>query len=299
MKIHFFLPLTALVILLASAATTEKDPLRTLAALKDYIEIPSGEVFIENTSVEVEAFYISQYEVTNLQYQAFLEDMKTNERQEVLDIIQIKPNKPRSWKRNPVVPDTSDLHLYHTYKGYANFPVLNVSYEAAKLYCEWLTEKVAKENNTGFQITFRLPTREEWIRAARGNLMRATYAWGGPYLEGGGGYYLCNFKRISSEHIRFNEATNTYEIVPPSPNYIEEMATGQLYVSTDAVDMYPANDFGLYNMCGNVAEMVSEKGKAVGGSWNDTGYDVRVESMQDYTGASPYVGFRPVMVVKK
>ena len=74
---------------------------------------------------------------------------------------------------------------------------------------------------------------------------------------------------------------------------------GQLYVSTVAVDEYSANEFGLYNMCGNVAEMIKEEGKAVEGSWNDTGFDVRVESMQDYTGASPYVGFRPVMVVKK
>lgn len=60
---------------------------------------------------------------------------------------------------------------------------------------------------------------------------------------------------------------------------------------------YP-NDWGLYNMSGNVAEMISEKGIAMGGSWHDTGYDVRTESAQSYTDASPLIGFRPVLVKK-
>ena len=48
-------------------------------------------------------------------------------------------------------------------------------------------------------------------------------------------------------------------------------------------------------MCGNVAEMISEKGIALGGSWKDTGYDVRIESTANYTEPSPTVGFRPMM----
>ncbi|MEI8201577.1 MAG: hypothetical protein WCH34_01100 [Bacteroidota bacterium] len=51
---------------------------------------------------------------------------------------------------------------------------------------------------------------------------------------------------------------------------------------------------GIYNMCGNVAEMVAEKGIAVGGSWKDTGYDVRIESTINYSEPSPSIGFRPV-----
>lgn len=299
MKTHFFLPITALVMLFALAAKIEKDPLKKLAALKDYVQVPAGEILIENTSTDVETFFMSKYEVTNQQYQAFLDDMQARGNQEILDIIQIKSIKPQSWKRDPVASDTAELPMYHSYKGYANFPVLNISHEAALLYCEWLAEQVAKENDTEYQISFRLPTREEWIRAARGNHPNGTYAWGSPYLKDGDGYYLCNFKRLSSEHIRYNIETDTYEIVPPSPRYSEEIAAGKWYVSTDAVDSYTYNDFGLHNMCGNVAEMITEEGKAVGGSWNDTGYDVRVESMQDYEEASPYVGFRPVMVMKK
>jgi len=60
---------------------------------------------------------------------------------------------------------------------------------------------------------------------------------------------------------------------------------------------YSANKFGLYNVCGNVAEMIVNEGIAVGGSWNSTGYDVRVMSVKKYFEPNPFVGFRPIIEI--
>jgi hypothetical protein len=52
-------------------------------------------------------------------------------------------------------------------------------------------------------------------------------------------------------------------------------------------------------MCGNVAEMVYERGVAYGGSYLDPGYDIRIDSEKPYDGPSPLVGFRVIAVRKK
>ena len=50
-------------------------------------------------------------------------------------------------------------------------------------------------------------------------------------------------------------------------------------------------------MCGNVAEMTSIKGLAIGGSYINAGYDVRIESTCEYNQPSPAIGFRPVITL--
>lgn len=51
-------------------------------------------------------------------------------------------------------------------------------------------------------------------------------------------------------------------------------------------------------MSGNVAEMVEEKGIALGGSYADPSYDVRIQSEQQYTAPSQKIGFRVIAVPK-
>ncbi len=68
-------------------------------------------------------------------------------------------------------------------------------------------------------------------------------------------------------------------------------------ITASAKSYYP-NQFGIYNMSGNVAELVSDDTVAMGGSWNDTGYDVRVESEQPATDPRSTIGFRVVAVIE-
>lgn len=62
---------------------------------------------------------------------------------------------------------------------------------------------------------------------------------------------------------------------------------------TAPVRSYWENKFGLYNMGGNVAEMVSKKSILKGGSWRDDAEYLKIISKMDYDGkAQPSVGFR-------
>ena len=111
--------------------------------------------------------------------------------------------------------------------------------------------------------------------------------WMGENREGIQG----NFKLLNYENIHLNPVTLKYEIVET------ELSTARNNDITAPVNSYWPNEFGIYNMSGNVAEMLFEKGFAIGGSYKDSGYDVRVESIQSYQGAAPFIGFRPIMTV--
>jgi formylglycine-generating enzyme required for sulfatase activity len=176
---------------------------------------------------------------------------------------------------------------------YNNYPVVNVSREGAELYCEWLTEKVNSILNGGYKIIFRLPTHEEWLKSAKGKLQLASYSWG-PYLVDAKGNAKCNYTRIGAECIK-RDSIGNYAV---DLRGIVYNGFGDDHADLTApVRSYWPNGFDLYNMNGNVAEMIADKAVVAGGSWNDPGYDVRNESTKPYVGAARNVGFRMVATV--
>jgi len=151
------------------------------------------------------AFEIDMFAVTNSQYHRFI---KETSYQKI----------PRHWQErgNAEYPFPQDE---------ANLPLTNVSYDDAQAYCKW--------------AGLRLPTGEEWEKAARGTDGRL-YPWGDTYKSN-----LCNSA----------ESGNQRPI---------------------AVDEYPEgiSPYGCYQMVGNVFEWVdeshpkSDKYKYLrGGSW--------------------------------
>lgn len=247
--------------------------------LKMYPFVPSGVISLEGQQVSLAGFHISKHEVTNLEYREFLAALEREGREADLKIAQIDPS---GWEI------ASFRETYHQHPAYENYPVVNISYEGASLYCKWL-EGIYREKY-GQKVQVRLPLKAEWIWAAQAG-QHAPYPWGGYYLRDEKGKMLANYNPITSEQITFNQQTGQYEVV-----------TGQIPAAVSAV-MGPApvesfipNLFGLYNTSGNVAEMLQEKGLAIGGSWASPGYDIRVESISTYNGPSPQVGFRPVLV---
>ena len=60
---------------------------------------------------------------------------------------------------------------------------------------------------------------------------------------------------------------------------------------------YFPNDIGLYDVVGNVAEMVADKGKACGGSWDDAPSESTIHSVKSYTQPNATIGFRVFMEV--
>ncbi len=188
-------------------------------------------------------------------------------------------------------------YFYH--EAYNDYPVVGISWIQAKAFCRWRTKKKNDFLNTKRKSTtvpqFRLASEAEWEYAARGGLENATYPWGGPYTTSDRGCFLANFK-------------------PTRGNYAVD---GALY-TMEAKSYFP-NDFGLYNMAGNVSEWTntayneetyylsstmnpnvldSKNHRKIirGGSWKDVAYFLEV-STRDYEysdSARSYIGFRTV-----
>ena len=195
---------------------------------------------------------------------------------------------------------------YYNHPAFGNYPVVGVSWKQATAFCEWRTHYLnayLESKKRSPESDFRLPTEAQWEYAARGGRSQMSYPWGGPYLRNKKGCLLANFK-------------------PGRGNYPED---GGFY--TVRADAYWPNDFGLYNMAGNVAEWTSSlyyeggynfqhdmnpdirwnakdsdpprmKRKVLrGGSWKDVGYFLQTStrSYEYQDTAKSYIGFRCVI----
>ncbi|MEA1786020.1 formylglycine-generating enzyme family protein [Arenibacter sp. GZD96] len=105
-------------------------------------------------------------------------------------------------------------------KNKENHPVVHIAYEDALAYCEWVGR--------------RLPTEAEWEYAARGGHRNRIYVWG-------------NTPEALATH------ANTWEGEFPVANTKTDG-----YEGSAPVKSYPPNEFGLYDMAGNVWEWTSD-----------------------------------------
>jgi len=194
---------------------------------------------------------------------------------------------------------------YFWHPGFAEYPVVGVDWKQATAFCIWRTQlqnNFLRSKGEPEVMAYRLPSEAEWEYAARGNLENSVYPWGGLYTRNDKGCFLANFKPLRGRYSDDGGA------------------------KTMAVASYAPNDFGLYDMAGNVAEWTSSaydessysfthdmnptykynalpddpgvlKRKVIrGGSWKDVGYflqcGTRTYEYQD--SAKSYIGFRCV-----
>lgn len=192
--------------------------------------VPAGE-FIMGTDarlpdegpqhkVKLAAFYIDKYEVTNLQYEQFIQATQ---------------------RRSPI-------HFKNrTYpEGKADHPVINVSWEDAHDYCAWAGK--------------RLPTDQEWEKAARGTDGRI-YPWGNTFDPS-----KANVPGRWKELGAFGDTTpvGAFE-AGKSPYGVYDMS-GNVWEWTDSwYQPYPGNTV--------VSENYGERYKTLkGGSWFDCSF---------------------------
>jgi len=237
--------------------------------------------------------YVCKYEVSNLEYRMFLTYMKTKNAMLAEDYkIDSAKWTEKSNYSEPMVK------YYHVHAAYNNYPVVNITLEGAKAYCEWLTDQYNSDEKRKFKkVRFYIPAEEEWMNVANAGNKNKMYPWDAYYLRNKSGQFLCNFRHVGDEFISYDAEKKEYMIIS------EAKIAGSL--SDKAMYTAPVNSFeatapyGIHNMSGNVAEMVTEKGIAKGGSFNSPGFDVRIQSRMNYTGASPEVGFRVFMKIEK
>jgi formylglycine-generating enzyme required for sulfatase activity len=230
--------------------------------------------------------------VSNLQYREFYKEVAANLSQSEKEKIACDT---LGW-RQELTYNEPMVEYYYQHPAFNNYPAVNISYEGADAYCKWLQLKIAS-NNPDFEIEVKLPDKIEWIYAAQGGRSQAMFPWGNYYLRNKKGEFMCNFRKVGDGAIYRNRITGKPEVAESTV-----VSTGGLndraYYTAEVKSFYP-NDYGLYNMCGNAAEMISEKGIAMGGSWNDYGGDVHIQAQTAYRNSTPTVGFRPVIVVKQ
>jgi formylglycine-generating enzyme required for sulfatase activity len=196
------------------------------------------------------------------------------------------------------------LYGYFSMPGYAEYPVVGVTWEQATAFCHWRTQLL---RDRGRQIAhqYRLPTEAEWEYAARGGRRASMYPWGDKYARDTEGCFMANFK-------------------PYRGSYHDDTGT-----ATMAVGQFEPNDFGLFDMAGNVAEWTASSYSSVsntrihdlnpeypymarkddpdvlkrkvvkGGSWKDISYYLQcgVRTYEYQYEARSYIGFRCVRSV--
>jgi formylglycine-generating enzyme required for sulfatase activity len=253
---------------------------------------------ILSRTITVAAFHISKFEVTNGQYLLFVNDL----------LVQGKKAE-----YNKALPDTMVwreklaynepyVEYYFRHPAYREYPVVGVTHEQAMMYCSWLTEKYRSDPKRKHKnAVFKLPTREHWEYAARGDMKGSPFPWGGPYMQNAKGQMLANFMRIDQASLVRGDKPGEFKYASDQHGM---GVAGKLNDNADVtapVKSYFPNNYGLYNMSGNVEELVREKGISRGGSWADTGYYLRVSIEETYTdtnATSSQRGFRFIMEVK-
>ena len=178
----------------------------------EWIEIQAGVFLYGDRKKEKlidKAYLFGKYPVTNKQYKLFMD-------------AHLDQQVPKHWdKENRTYPN-----------GNANHPVVSVSWHDAVAFCQW--------------AKCRLPTEEEWEKAARGTGGRK-YPWGDDWVDG----KYCNSKEAGIK-------------------------------GTSPVDQYPdgVSQYGIWDMSGNIWEWTASKGIfgqhiLRGGSWSYDDGDVR------------------------
>ncbi len=247
--------------------------------------------------------YASKFETSNSEYRAFIRDLKKKRKVEELKVCAVDSSR---WA-NALKYSKPYEQYYFQHEAYSDYPVVNITKEAAELYCKWLTEQYNQAPKRKYRrVRFRLPTEQEWRMAASAGVENAIFPWGGPYLRNTRGSFLANFRVIPQSTIRDNGNPDCLEYVPTDRNNkgsgtSSTRGTLDAALITAPVKSFYPNEYGLYNMAGNVAEMVESKTRrTLGGSWQNTGYYLRLDAEDPYAdveGPHPAIGFRVFMEV--
>ena len=219
-------------------------------------------------TVTVASFYMDETEIANVHWLEYLFYIRRDSSEE---FWQSALPDTLVWQSELAYNDPYVDH-YLRYPGFRYFPVVGVNWLQAVDFSNWRTNVVNKKlaEDAGIEIpeggyegriplesgvvlpNYRLPSEAEWEYSAQaliGNQWldenqthKRLYPWDGHALRNPYGnemgMFLANFKRGRGDYAGIAGKLNDGAMI------------------TDYIYNYPPNDFGLYNMAGNVNEWV-------------------------------------------
>lgn len=225
-----------------------------------------------------EGLMMARHETTNAEYRMFLDALLEEGKTDVY--MRCLPDT-QSWLKLGVQATPLVSHYFRN-PSFDHYPVTGLTRASVDAYLQWLTKVYrSQEKMRHSGAEFSLASRDEWIRAAQAGDTSKVYPWGSGFIRNNRGEDLCNYRHVE---LRFDSTTKKYVEVPEKQP--------DVFRGTTRVDTYFPNAYGLFNMSGNIAELIHEPGTAMGGSFNDPAWKVRIKSEQGAGAPSPVVGFR-------
>lgn len=236
--------------------------------------VPPGTVKYNDT------LFVDETEISNFSWQEYEIWIKEKYGKNSPEHLAVLPDtliwKGKGYDNEPYVK------YYYRHSAYRDYPVVGISYEQAIAYCKWRTDMVkmfmAKKGKYGpVDFEYRLPSKKEWETLSyngRGQINN------NGFNEKGMRTLNCVWEPDTIAQKKMENETQAFEVTAP-------------------VYSYWKNFYGLYNMMGNVAEMVLEKGICKGGSWRHEIEQCRAGNDIAYDKPKAWLGFRCVCVVKK
>ena len=267
----YIICLLAVAILLVATAFTPKKK-------KEPVNFATAKYFEKKLKKVKADLYAWDTETSNLEYNTYLNEIMANGKN-------YKSFALDTFKWNETLYSNAPyVKYYHTNKAFNNYPLVNISYENAIAYCNWLTETYNNKENKKFtKVEFTLPTETEWMYAASGGDITKKYPWKANNTFSEKGFYYCNVKGS------MNYGKLTYDTA------VLAKIRGNKYYTSDVSSQWRGNK--LYNVVGNVAEMLIDKGFSKGGSYNTDGAVACIQTKESYTSSNPETGFRVFMRV--
>lgn len=223
-------------------------------------------------TVYLDAYYIGEYEITNEEYQKFIDD-SGYENEEYWSYGGFgRFSEPLYWN--------DDTYNGGGLPGNEHFPVVGVSWYEAQAYCSWLSAKTGS--------VYRLPTDAEWEKAARG----------GDYLDGDDSAQVPNpilqrrypwGQDIDGSYANYLDSGDPYDNGLTPVGYYDGSVHGDFATHDNA------SPYGAYDMAGNVYEWIKNF-RIRGSAFAYETFKQRSAYWGDYPPSSrkAYIGFRCV-----